>query len=247
MLSALDLARSHRSRRTDACAGVIDLCAEAIAERESDVGAFVTLDLDGARKAAQAPSLKDKPLRGLPVALKDIFDTADLPTEYGSPIYAGYRPAGRRLAGRADPPRRRHADRQDRDHRVRPHSIPARRAIRTTSRIRRAARRPARRRRRRGLLPDRDRQPDRRLGDPARELLRRRRLQAVIPAAADRRHEMRVLASRHRGPVRRRGRGRGLRRRRHERPRPARRRPAAVVAAHRRAARAALARRPATT
>ena len=28
----------------------------------------------------------------LPVAFKDIFDTADLPTQYGSPIYAGYRP-----------------------------------------------------------------------------------------------------------------------------------------------------------
>ncbi len=57
-----------------------------------EVGAFVTLDLEGARKAAHDAGLKDKPLRGLPVALKDIFDTADMPTEYGSPIYAGYRP-----------------------------------------------------------------------------------------------------------------------------------------------------------
>ena len=32
------------------------------------------------------------PLRGLPVGVKDIFDTADLPTAYGSPIYAGHRP-----------------------------------------------------------------------------------------------------------------------------------------------------------
>ena len=32
------------------------------------------------------------PLRGVPVAFKDIFATADLPTQYGSPIYAGYRP-----------------------------------------------------------------------------------------------------------------------------------------------------------
>jgi Asp-tRNA(Asn)/Glu-tRNA(Gln) amidotransferase A subunit family amidase len=60
--------------------------------RETDVGAFVTLDLDGARKAAEAAALHKTALRGLPVALKDIFDTADLPTEYGSPIYAGYRP-----------------------------------------------------------------------------------------------------------------------------------------------------------
>ena len=45
-----------------------------------------------ARGRQRAPGLKDKPLRGLPVALKDIFDTADMPTEYGSPIYPGYRP-----------------------------------------------------------------------------------------------------------------------------------------------------------
>jgi Asp-tRNA(Asn)/Glu-tRNA(Gln) amidotransferase A subunit family amidase len=32
------------------------------------------------------------PLAGLPVAVKDIFDTFDLPTSYGSPIYEGHRP-----------------------------------------------------------------------------------------------------------------------------------------------------------
>src|SRR4029077_12543680 len=32
------------------------------------------------------------PLHGVPVGIKDIIDTADLPTEYGSPIYAGHRP-----------------------------------------------------------------------------------------------------------------------------------------------------------
>src|SRR5581483_10507858 len=32
------------------------------------------------------------PLHGLPVAVKDIFDTVDMPTAYGSPIYARYRP-----------------------------------------------------------------------------------------------------------------------------------------------------------
>ena len=33
------------------------------------------------------------PLHGLPLGVKDIIDTFDLPTEYGSPIYAGHRPA----------------------------------------------------------------------------------------------------------------------------------------------------------
>src|SRR5207247_912812 len=60
--------------------------------REAEVGAFVTLDLDGARKAAQSAALQGKPWRGMPVALKDIYDTCDMPTEYGSKLYAGFRP-----------------------------------------------------------------------------------------------------------------------------------------------------------
>ncbi len=91
MLSALGLARAIEDGELTP-AQAVDLCAEAIAQGESEVGAFVTLDIEATRKAAQTPGLKNKPLRGLPVALKDIFDTADMPTEYGSPIYAGYRP-----------------------------------------------------------------------------------------------------------------------------------------------------------
>jgi Asp-tRNA(Asn)/Glu-tRNA(Gln) amidotransferase A subunit family amidase len=91
MLSALSLARAIETGETTP-AQVLERCAEVIAERESDVCAFATLDLAAARSAAEQTGLKDKPLRGLPVALKDIFDTADMPTEYGSPIYAGHRP-----------------------------------------------------------------------------------------------------------------------------------------------------------
>ena len=36
------------------------------------------------------------PLHGLPVGVKDVIDTDDMPTEYGSPIYRGHRPRGRR-------------------------------------------------------------------------------------------------------------------------------------------------------
>jgi Asp-tRNA(Asn)/Glu-tRNA(Gln) amidotransferase A subunit family amidase len=93
MLSALALARRIESGEFKP-AHVLELCAEAIAAREDTIGAFVALDLDRARSAAAKAGLGDKPLRGLPVAFKDIFDTADLPTEYGSPIYAGYRPRG---------------------------------------------------------------------------------------------------------------------------------------------------------
>jgi len=91
MLSALGLARAIEAGEFTP-PHAVDLCADAIARREKDVGAFVTLDIEGARRAAEEPGVKDRPLRGLPVALKDIFDTADMPTEYGSPIYTGYRP-----------------------------------------------------------------------------------------------------------------------------------------------------------
>jgi Asp-tRNA(Asn)/Glu-tRNA(Gln) amidotransferase A subunit family amidase len=92
MLSALDLVRRIETGELTPRA-VVELCAEAIAAREKDIGAFATLDLAGARGAADDPRLSSVPLRGLPVAFKDIFDTADLPTQYGSPVYANNRPA----------------------------------------------------------------------------------------------------------------------------------------------------------
>ena len=91
MLSALGLAKQIEGGALTPRA-VVELCAEAIAAREQQVGAFVALDLEGARRRAEAHGLPGAPLHGLPVAFKDIFDTADLPTQYGSPIYAGYRP-----------------------------------------------------------------------------------------------------------------------------------------------------------
>jgi Asp-tRNA(Asn)/Glu-tRNA(Gln) amidotransferase A subunit family amidase len=91
MLSALDLAR-----RIDAgdltSRAVTELCTQAIAAHEREIGAFAALDLEGARRAAERLELARAPLRGLPVGIKDIFDTADFPTAYGSPIYAGHQP-----------------------------------------------------------------------------------------------------------------------------------------------------------
>lgn len=93
MLSALDLARRIEAGALKPAA-VIELCAQAIAAREAEVGAFTVLDVDGARQAAEAnaEAFAALPLRGLPVGIKDIFDTADFATEYGSSIYQGYRP-----------------------------------------------------------------------------------------------------------------------------------------------------------
>jgi Asp-tRNA(Asn)/Glu-tRNA(Gln) amidotransferase A subunit family amidase len=91
MLSALDLARQIEAGSITA-QGVVEVCAAAIAHREAEIGAFAALDIVAARQAAQAAELRLAPLHGLPVGIKDIFDTADFPTEYGSPIYAGHRP-----------------------------------------------------------------------------------------------------------------------------------------------------------
>jgi Asp-tRNA(Asn)/Glu-tRNA(Gln) amidotransferase A subunit family amidase len=92
MLSALDLIRRLESGELTPRA-VVELCAEAITAREKDIAGFAALDLAAARRAADDPRLSSLPLRGLPVGFKDIFDTADLPTQYGSPIYANHRPA----------------------------------------------------------------------------------------------------------------------------------------------------------
>ena len=93
MLSALDLARRIEAGDMTPAA-VIDLCAKTIAAREGEIGAFAALDIAAARHRAQAEgaALAASPLRGLAIGMKDIFDTADFPTEYGSPIYRGHRP-----------------------------------------------------------------------------------------------------------------------------------------------------------
>lgn len=89
MLSALSLARRIEAGELKPHA-VVALCAEAIAANEPQIGAFTTLDIEGARRTADG--LAALPLRGLPVGMKDIFDTSDFPTAYGTAIHAGHRP-----------------------------------------------------------------------------------------------------------------------------------------------------------
>src|SRR5262249_39190120 len=69
--------------------------AGATAALESAIGAFTALDLEAAERHAKiaGAALKDLPLRGLAIGVKDIIDTVDFATAYGSPIYAGHRPA----------------------------------------------------------------------------------------------------------------------------------------------------------
>jgi amidase len=70
-------------------------CLERIDSREPQVNAWVHLDRDFAlRQARECDRSGNRgAIHGIPFAAKDIMDTADLPTEYGSPIYKGNRPA----------------------------------------------------------------------------------------------------------------------------------------------------------
>jgi len=73
-------------------------CLKRIAAVDGEVHAFIHLDPDHALAQAQALDQRKAnggrigPLHGIPVGIKDIFDTADYPTEFGSPIFAGRRP-----------------------------------------------------------------------------------------------------------------------------------------------------------
>lgn len=92
-LTAIETVRRIAGGTTTARA-VIEACLEQIARREPAVLAFEHMDADGARRAADALDRHGStaPLAGVGFGIKDIIDTADMPTGYGSPIYAGHRP-----------------------------------------------------------------------------------------------------------------------------------------------------------
>jgi Asp-tRNA(Asn)/Glu-tRNA(Gln) amidotransferase A subunit family amidase len=71
-------------------------CLERIAAREAELGAWTFLDSERALAEARARDRGPRrgPLHGIPIGVKDIMDTADMPTGYGSRAYDGFRPAG---------------------------------------------------------------------------------------------------------------------------------------------------------
>jgi Asp-tRNA(Asn)/Glu-tRNA(Gln) amidotransferase A subunit family amidase len=83
---AAHLLRDGRLLPTD----LMESCLARIAEREPALRAFTWFDASAARHDAAAA--RPGPLRGLPIGVKDIFDTSDMPSEYGSPIWRGWRP-----------------------------------------------------------------------------------------------------------------------------------------------------------
>jgi Asp-tRNA(Asn)/Glu-tRNA(Gln) amidotransferase A subunit family amidase len=92
-LSAREAARQIAERRITAEA-LVTVYLDRIEAREAVVGAWQYLDREQAlaaarRRDAEAPQ---GPLHGVPIAVKDLIDTVDMPTAYGSAIYRGHRP-----------------------------------------------------------------------------------------------------------------------------------------------------------
>ena len=69
-------------------------CLDRISAREAQVQAWVHIDTEGALARAREIDRGNEngALVGIPFAAKDVIDTADMPTQYNSPIYRDYRP-----------------------------------------------------------------------------------------------------------------------------------------------------------
>jgi Asp-tRNA(Asn)/Glu-tRNA(Gln) amidotransferase A subunit family amidase len=97
LLSATDAARLIREGAISS-QELVQACLARIDEVDANVEAWAFLDRDYALKqASTADELRLSgrpigPLHGVPVGIKDIFDTADMPTENGSPLHAGRKP-----------------------------------------------------------------------------------------------------------------------------------------------------------
>jgi Asp-tRNA(Asn)/Glu-tRNA(Gln) amidotransferase A subunit family amidase len=74
----------------------LERCLETLSEREPHIRAFVTLSLERARITADHSSKRYQdgrplsPLDGMPYALKDVFETEDMPMQLGSRLFEGY-------------------------------------------------------------------------------------------------------------------------------------------------------------
>ncbi|WP_065755534.1 amidase [Bradyrhizobium paxllaeri] len=86
MISLAELQRRIDSGDLSADAAIAQ-SQEAICEHDKTIGAFVC-------HSDEVRASRAGPLRGIAVGIKDIMDTADFPTEMGSPIYRGFRSRG---------------------------------------------------------------------------------------------------------------------------------------------------------
>ena len=76
----------------------LERCIERIEALEPAVMAFAFLNLQRAREAADQAGARYKagkplgPVDGMPVGIKDLIETYDMPTEFGSELFRGYQP-----------------------------------------------------------------------------------------------------------------------------------------------------------
>src|SRR5581483_6762428 len=97
-LSARELIGGYRSREFTPLE-VIDALAARIEELNPRLGAFTTLCLERAREEAKAVRPDDeRPLAGVPLGVKDLFDSEGVRTTYGSPMFADHVPAADAVA-----------------------------------------------------------------------------------------------------------------------------------------------------
>lgn len=92
-LSAAEAAQLIAAREITSVA-LVEACFARIAEREPQVQAWAHLDREAALARAREIDASGARgvLAGVPFAVKDVIDTAELPTQYNSAIYRGYQP-----------------------------------------------------------------------------------------------------------------------------------------------------------
>jgi Asp-tRNA(Asn)/Glu-tRNA(Gln) amidotransferase A subunit family amidase len=97
MLSFHDC-RARFADGTDAPRAYLERCIERIEALEPAVMAFAFLNLDRARQAADESGARYRagkplsPVDGMPVGIKDLIETYDMPTEFGSELFRSYQP-----------------------------------------------------------------------------------------------------------------------------------------------------------
>lgn len=97
ILNTLGLKQALQAIENHECTApeIIAACYDRIEARESQVGAWqynLTREQYLQLYRSNQAFYEQSPLKGLPVGIKDIIDTADMPTEMGSPIYQGRQP-----------------------------------------------------------------------------------------------------------------------------------------------------------
>jgi Asp-tRNA(Asn)/Glu-tRNA(Gln) amidotransferase A subunit family amidase len=82
---------------TDSPREFLKRCIAELDTWEPKIGAFVTVNVAAAREAADRSTERWRagkplsPIDGVPIGVKDIIETIDMPTEYGSPLFLGFR------------------------------------------------------------------------------------------------------------------------------------------------------------